>query len=134
MRLVIDTNRIIAALIKEGAARDILRRHEAQFYTVEHALSTSSRYRQDLYTRMNVDERTFDQAVTLVMSIIHVIPEEQYAPHIHAATKALGHVDMEDVPFLALAIALNVDIWSNDKHLQQQHLVKVWTTTALLEH
>ena len=40
--------------------------------------------------------------------------------------------DSDDIDFLALALSLNSQIWSNDKHFKQQSLVKVFTTAELI--
>ncbi|MEM0330548.1 MAG: PIN domain-containing protein [Archaeoglobaceae archaeon] len=49
------------------------------------------------------------------------------------ALEILKDIDPNDAPFLFLAIALNCPIWSNDKDLKKQSLVKVYTTKEILE-
>jgi predicted nucleic acid-binding protein len=44
------------------------------------------------------------------------------------AEDILGNIDITDSPFLALALALNCSIWSNDGHFKQQDKVVVYTT------
>jgi len=39
----------------------------------------------------------------------------------------------EDAPYLALAIALNIPVWSNDQGMHAQSKGKVYTTKALLK-
>lgn len=41
--------------------------------------------------------------------------------------------DPDDVPYLALALAKNAVIWSNDKEYAKQSTVKVYTTKELIE-
>src|SRR3989344_2273779 len=41
--------------------------------------------------------------------------------------------DPKDAPYLALALLRNASIWSNDPHLKEQSLVKVYTTKELVE-
>ncbi|MAG78609.1 hypothetical protein CL616_04570, partial [archaeon] len=41
--------------------------------------------------------------------------------------------DINDTEYFALAIALGFPIWSNDKLLKTQKLVKIYSTTELLE-
>ena len=38
-----------------------------------------------------------------------------------------------DIPFLALALELDIPLWSNDPHFKQQSLVKVFTTEELIK-
>ncbi len=51
----------------------------------------------------------------------------------------LEDIDITGSPFMALALALNCQIWSNDGHFKQQTKVEVYTTnklvnTGLYEH
>ncbi len=48
------------------------------------------------------------------------------------AEKEMMSIDTEDVPFLALALTEESEIWSDDRHFRQQDLVRIWTTTGLL--
>ena len=41
-------------------------------------------------------------------------------------------IDIDDAPFLALAMSLNCPIWSNDGHFKKQHVVKAYTTRELM--
>jgi len=41
--------------------------------------------------------------------------------------------DPDDADFLALALAVNAEIWSNDPHLKQQSLVRVYSTKELID-
>ena len=132
MKLVIDINRIIAALIKDGTTRDIIRKNEDRMCTVGHTLDRLEKHRQELCTRMSINEDAFERLLALIMETIDIIPIEKYAHFLPAAQDALGHIDEEDVPFLALALSKGIDIWSDDKHLKRQDLVKVWSTTELM--
>ena len=41
--------------------------------------------------------------------------------------------DPDDVPYLALALKLGCAIWSNDKELKKQSVVKVYNTQEILQ-
>ena len=44
----------------------------------------------------------------------------------------MDHIDPNDTPFVAAALAMNAFIWSEDKHFQKQHKVKIVTTAELM--
>ena len=47
----------------------------------------------------------------------------------------MNAIDPEDYVFVALALSINNDgIWSEDKHLEKQKVIRVWKTKDLLEH
>ena len=42
-------------------------------------------------------------------------------------------IDIDDAPFVALALSFHHDgIWSNDKDFERQSVVRVWKTDELL--
>jgi predicted nucleic acid-binding protein len=44
----------------------------------------------------------------------------------------MGDIDLDDTPFLALALSLDCPIWSNDDHFKRQNVIKAVTTRELL--
>jgi predicted nucleic acid-binding protein len=47
--------------------------------------------------------------------------------------KLIGRIDPNDIPFVALSLAVENDgIWSSDKHFRQMKGVTVWKTSDLL--
>jgi len=54
-------------------------------------------------------------------------------PHLEEANKLIGSIDPNDIPFVALALAVENDgIWSSDKHFKRIKGIKVWKTSDLL--
>ena len=51
MKLVIDTNSIISALIKNGISRRIIVSPAIQFITPDHTLKEISKYKKKRYTK-----------------------------------------------------------------------------------
>ena len=43
----------------------------------------------------------------------------------------MGHIDKDDVIFIATALAFNCPIWSEDKHFQKQNIVKIFKTSKV---
>ncbi len=41
--------------------------------------------------------------------------------------------DIDDAPYLALALKLNCPVWSNDKRLKEQNKVKILSTEDIIE-
>ncbi len=45
----------------------------------------------------------------------------------------MGEVDIEDVPFIALALSIdNHGIWTDDSHFKKQEQIKVYTSEELI--
>jgi len=64
-------------------------------------------------------------------TFIDFIPLEEFKDKVPEAKKISP--DPDDIQFLALALKLKLPIWSEDRALQRQSLVKVFTTSELLK-
>jgi len=67
------------------------------------------------------------------LGYIILIPVKHFEDKINEANEAMGDIDIKDVPFLACAIALKSDIWSDDKDFQKQKKVKIFTTSDFIK-
>ena len=65
----------------------------------------------------------------LAAGSIKIVPVIDYEGKMYQAGKLSP--DIEDVPYFALALKFNCDMWSNDKKLKEQNIVKVYTTEEL---
>ena len=48
------------------------------------------------------------------------------------ANKLMGHIDQDDVVFLACALSLNIPIWSDDKDFKKQEKIKTFTSQEMV--
>ncbi len=135
MRLVLDTNILVAALIKDSIARRILLLPGLEFLLLAFALDELARHRAKIArtARLKMDES--DLLLTLLLASVVVVPFERIAPYLPAANALMGAIDPDDVPFVALALAEEHDgIWSNDRAFEKVPGIKLWTTTRLKTH
>lgn len=58
------------------------------------------------------------------------VPLTSYLAYVEKALRELE--DKDDAPFLALAMALGVGLWTEDKGFAQQNLVKTYDTRELV--
>ena len=63
-----------------------------------------------------------------------IVPLEDFSEGFTEARNAMQKFDENDAPFIALALCIECDgVWSNDKDLKKQDLVKVWNTEEILK-
>jgi predicted nucleic acid-binding protein len=48
------------------------------------------------------------------------------------AIEVMREIDIDDSPFLSLAMSLNCPIWSNDSHFKRQNIIEAITTRELM--
>ncbi len=133
MELIVDTNRIIAALIRDSVSRRIILSKKFSLYTVEFGLKEVGKYKALIKKKAGINEQQFNFLMKHLLSKIAVLSENEISKK--SINKALGimkGIDADDVPFIALSIELgNKPIWSDDKHFRQQNEIKVLTTKEI---
>lgn len=135
MRLVLDTNILIAALIKDSITRRILLLPDLEFLLPAFALAELARHRGKIVRAARLQGDELDLLLTLLLKSVAVVPLERIAPYIPDADALIGAVDPDDVPFVALALAEEHDgIWSNDRAFEDLPGIQLWTTTSLKTH
>jgi len=135
MRLVLDTNILIAALIKDSITRRILLLPGLEFLLPAFALDELAMHRSKIVraTRLKGDE--LDLLLTLLLTSVTIVPFERIAPYLAEADTLIGAIDPNDVPFVALALAEEHEgIWSNDRAFERLPGIQCWTTTRLKIH
>lgn len=131
MKLVLDSNIIFSALIKKSKTRDIILSDLFELYGPEYIFSEITKHKELLLKKSKLDRGDFDALLLLLQKHIHLISKDEYNEKMAIAEDILRNIDITDSPFLALAMALNCSIWSNDGHFKQQDKVVVYTTKDL---
>jgi len=68
MRFVVDTSRIIAALIKDSASRNIHLSDKCEFLTINFAQSEIDEHKQEILEKARISESEFGEVLSLLMS------------------------------------------------------------------
>ena len=132
MKFVIDTNIIIAALVKDSFARKIILLGDAEFISPDFSIDEINKYKELILNKSGMTEKEFTILLSTLLERINIIPEFRYESYLEEANKLIGNIDLKDVPFIALALSMENDgIWSEDKHFQKQGKVKIWKTEEI---
>ena len=135
MRLVLDTNILIAALIKDSITRRILLLPDLEFLLPAFALDELARHRVKIVRAARLKGDELDLLLTLLLTSVAVVPYERIAPYLSDADLLIGAIDPDDILFVALALAEDHDgILSNDRAFKDLPGIQHWTTTSLKTH
>ena len=130
MDLVIDSNILFAALLKESGTSDILFKH--RLYAPEFIFEEFNKYKEYLKDKTKRSEENFNELFDLFERNAILIPKEEIDPFIEKAEKISP--DAKDVPYLALALKLRCGLWSNDRGLKEkQSVIQVYSTEELIK-
>ncbi|MEK6968098.1 MAG: PIN domain-containing protein [Nanoarchaeota archaeon] len=130
MDLVVDSNILFAALLKESGTSDILFKHK--LYAPEFIFEEFRKYRDYLKGKTKRNDENFNEFFDLFERNVMLIPREEIESFLENAEKISP--DAKDVPYLALALKLRCSLWSNDRDLKEkQDVVKVYSTEELIK-
>ncbi|NVM31437.1 MAG: PIN domain-containing protein [Candidatus Helarchaeota archaeon] len=132
IKLVIDANILFAALIKKSTTADLLITGDFKLYAPEFLLIEFQKYEALILKKTHRSQKEFNQFLTLLKRKIKIIPRKKITPFLEKAKKISP--DPKDIVYLALALAIDAKIWSNDKRLKEkQQKIAVLTTIEILK-
>jgi len=137
IRLVVDTNILISALLKDDSlTARLLRINACSYYYPWDGLTEIDYYREYIISKRSkyIQSSSFEHALQFVLGSVNIIPSEMYSYRMKDAFILMKDRDPKDTPFLALALQLGSPIWSNDRHFKDLKAVNVFSTETLLEH
>jgi len=133
MRLIVDTNIIISALIKDSLTRKILTHLNAEFFTIDFTEIELTKYKSLICKKANITMKTCDMIFEGLNKYLIYIDQRLVDAKMPEAKKIMDHIDTKDTLFIAAALATNSIIWSDDNHFQKQKKIKVLKTKDMLK-
>ena len=121
MKIVVDSNIVFSAILNSNSSiGKILLNAKAllQFYSCQYLRSEIHRHRAKLlrFTKLSANELTELEAI--VMANITFIDERLLPKELLDATETLLQtIDVNDTPFVAMAIHLGAKLWTGDLQL-----------------
>lgn len=132
MNVVIDTNVLIAGLLKDSVTRRLLVNKNINFYIPEFAIKEIEKYKQYLIDKSELSEEEFEELFELIIEDINIIPSEEIKPYMDQAKEIMKDIDTKDSPFIACALYLKIGVFSYDEHFKKQNIVKIYEIQELL--
>ena len=127
MKLVADTSVIFSLFKSDSFSNKLMREYNLELFAPENLVEELKKYSEIICSKSGISEEKFLENISMLSRLI----ELKNAPS-DFEDKARRLVKHEsDAPFLALALELNIPIWSNDEHFKEQCSVKVFTTEEL---
>ncbi len=134
MKIVLDVNVTLSALIRDSTTRKIILDSEFEFYFPEPSLRKISKYKRYILEKSGMTEEEYDKTVATLLKHIRLVPAEETGKNWGKAMKIMAHIDEEDVVFIATALSVpDSVIWSNDKDFERQDKVKVLKTKEMVK-
>ena len=133
MRLVVNSDRIIDALIRDSKSREIVFSGKFELVTIDFALSEIREHEEEILRKARLSKSHLKSLLSILFSKILVASDLAVETRMNDAIKIMDRIDPDDTPFIALALAIeNEGIWTEDRHFEMQKAVKIWKTADLL--
>jgi predicted nucleic acid-binding protein len=134
MKVVLDTNILISALIRKSTTRRLIVELDDELFYPSSGLKEIHRHKELIQRKSGLSEKEFNSILDILFGYIELVPTKVLQSSIEEAKKVMLPIDEKDVVFLATALALeNAMIWSDNKHFKHQNKAKVKTTQEMLK-
>ena len=133
MRLIIDANIFLAAFLKSAVTRELIFDDEIKLFAPEYfAIEIYRTVKKNKFLRLSagLTKEEIEELLACLFEPIKIIPQEDYFQFIEEAKQC---VPDDDIPYLALSLAIKVPIWSNDSAFKRQSLAAVYTTQEIVK-
>ncbi len=129
MRLVVDANILFAALLRGGWTRQLWFKPGVTLYAPRFILSEYLAHRDELRRKFNGSDGELDEIFRRLTNDLALVEDSELVAYAFASEHLTA--DPDDLPYLACALAVNADIWSNDHDFQGHERVNIWKTVEL---
>jgi predicted nucleic acid-binding protein len=133
MKLVIDANVVISALIADSKTRELIVTLEPDLLTPAFVYEEIDNYEELIVEQSGMESDRVAQFIDLLFQYIEVVSADDFHPAIENANAAIGDTDPDDVLYLACALASDAAIWSDDSDFGEQSLVETYSTSDVID-
>lgn len=128
MQLIVDTNIVYLFFSKDPFVRTFVLANKLKLYAPEQLFVELRKDKEKVCRITKIAPEAFDELYEAI--VLRIIGRQEIsAAHLKRAEELIS--DKADAPFLALALEMQLPIWSNDRHFKEQDCVPVYTVTEL---
>ncbi len=133
MKIIVDTNILIAALLKDSKIRGLIVNSKNELFIPEVTFQEIENHKKELLNKSGFSEKEFDLLISKISKYLLIIKSEEIIAFQKQAESIIGLIDKDDVLIIAASLANNeCPIWSDDKHFQQQKRIKIFRTEDIV--
>lgn len=134
MNIVLDSNILFSALIKDSLTRRLILEYDGFFLFPSFIFEEVEKHKEELLAKSKSDAEELEKLLQLLLKKVLIVPPELLLPFREQALNIVKEIDLDDVIFIACALAYsNSAIWSDDKNLKRQNKVKIVNTKEMMQ-
>jgi len=133
LNIIIDSNVLFSALIKNSVTRRIILEYHSFFLFPSFIFDEMDKHKEILLKKSEMNSKDFNLLLNILLRKVMIIPTEVLSPYKKEAYKIVKDIDPDDTLFIACALAYpDSFIWSDDKKLKQQSKIQILNTSEML--
>jgi predicted nucleic acid-binding protein len=133
MKLVVDTNVFMSALIKDGMTRKLIVKSPVSLLFPEIILHEVRAHEKEVIVKSGLDKVRYHSLQKKLLQYFDIVPTEVLRSAKEDALSIALPIDKDDALFFAAALVYNAPIWSDDKRLKLQDRVRVLNTPEVVQ-
>ena len=134
MHVILDTNILFSALIRDSTTRKLILEYEGLFLFPEYIFEEAEKHKDEIFRKSEMSADEFNRLLALILRKVIIIPSEVLEPYRREAEEMVKDIDANDTLFIACALAYKGSIlWSNDSNLKKQSRIKIINTAEAME-
>ena len=132
MNIVIDSNVLFSALIKDSLTRKMILLSTGTFLFPSFIFDELEKHKGELEEKSGMKTKQFEMLLTILLQKVQIVPTDILRPYEKKAYDTVKDIDPDDTLFIACALAYPDSLlWSDDKKLKQQTVVPIINTKEM---
>ncbi|HIH29380.1 MAG TPA: PIN domain-containing protein [Thermoplasmata archaeon] len=132
MNIIIDSNILFSALIKDSLTRKMILLYAGTFLFPSFIFDEMEKHKGELVEKSGMGTKQFDILLTILLQKVQIVPTHLLRPFEKRAYDIVKNIDPDDTLFIACALAYSDSmIWSDDKKLKQQTVIPIINTEEM---
>ena len=132
MNIVIDSNILFSALIKDSITRKVILDYNGTFLFPEYIFEEMEKHKEELLKKSKMKSKDFNNLLSLLLGKVLIVPTNSLYKYKKQAYEIVKEIDPGDVLFIACALAYPQSfLWSDDKKLRRQSIVPILNTREM---
>ena len=132
MHIVIDSNTLFSALIKDSITRKLILEYDGLFLFPSFIFEEAKKHKGELLIKSGMNEQEFNELLDIILRKVILVPSETLYLYYKEALEIAKKIDIDDTTFFACALAYPGSIiWSNDRNLKNQTKVQILNTSEI---
>ena len=135
MRIILDSNVLFSALIRDSTTRRLILEYDGLFLFPSYIFYELEKYKFELLKKSGMTKSDFEKILNILIAKVEIVPEEVLKNHKTEAIAIVKDIDLDDAVFIACALAYPESIlWSDDKKLKKQNKVKIINSSEMIHY